>query len=126
MKTRDDILYDLFKEIGAPTHIKGYGYAMEAVRVALEHPDMLYRMTKPGGMYDTVAKKFDSTASRVERAIRHCTEISTLNCPIETLKRIFGNSIAYEKGKPTNAQFISQLREEVLAVERRNSMEEGA
>lgn len=126
MKTRDDILYDLFKEIGAPAHIKGYGYAMEAVRISLDRPELLYHMTSDDGMYATVASKFGTTAGRVERAIRHCIEVSFLSCPIEVIQRVFGNSIAYSKGKPTNKQFISQLREEVLVIEKHIMMGEGA
>ncbi|NLN14984.1 MAG: sporulation transcription factor Spo0A [Tissierellia bacterium] len=109
----------IIQEIGIPAHIKGYQYIREAINMVIEDMDYLGAVTKE--LYPAVAAKFNTTPSRVERAIRHAIEVAWNRGKIETLNKIFGYTVSNSKGKPTNSEFIAliadklRLEEEVAA-----------
>ncbi|MBQ2932707.1 MAG: sporulation transcription factor Spo0A [Clostridia bacterium] len=94
-------------EIGIPAHIKGYQYIRHAIMLVIENLDVINSITKT--LYPTVAEDFHTTASRVERAIRHAIEVAWDRGDTETLNSIFGYTIATSKGKPTNSEFIAMI-----------------
>lgn len=100
---------ELLKEIGIPSNIKGYNYVREAILWCLEREDKVIKITKE--LYPAVATVFGTTASRVERAIRHAVEVSFDRGNIEMLNKIFKHSISFNRGKPTNSEAISTLVE---------------
>jgi len=96
---------NIIHEIGIPAHIKGYHYLREAIMMVVEEVDLLGSVTKI--LYPRIAEKFDTTSSRVERAIRHAIEVAWSRNNIETIKKFFGYTINTERGKPTNSEFIA-------------------
>ena len=96
---------NIIHEIGIPAHIKGYHYLREAIMMVVEEVDLLGSVTKI--LYPRIADKFDTTSSRVERAIRHAIEVAWSRNNIETIKKFFGYTINTERGKPTNSEFIA-------------------
>ncbi len=97
----------IIHEIGVPAHIKGYQYLREAIRLAVEDMDVINTVTKV--LYPTVAKRFGTTPSRVERAIRHAIEVAWDRGDLETLQKYFGYTVSNAKGKPTNSEFIAMI-----------------
>ena len=97
----------MIHEVGVPAHIKGYSYLRLAIMLVLEDRQLIESITKL--LYPTVAKKFDTSASRVERAIRHAIEVAWTRGDTETLNGIFGFTINQAKGKPTNSEFIAMI-----------------
>ncbi len=97
----------IIHEIGVPAHIKGYQYLREAIRLAVEDMEVINAVTKV--LYPTVAKKFGTTPSRVERAIRHAIEVAWDRGDLETLQKYFGYTVSNAKGKPTNSEFIAMI-----------------
>ena len=97
----------IIHEIGVPAHIKGYQYLREAILIAVEDMDVINAVTKV--LYPEVAKRFGTTASRVERAIRHAIEVAWDRGDLETLQRYFGYTVNSAKGKPTNSEFIAMI-----------------
>ena len=102
---------DMIHEIGVPAHIKGYQYLREAIMMAVEDVDMLNSITKV--LYPTIAKKFQTTPSRVERAIRHAIEVAWSRGRMETLDAMFGYTVNTGKGKPTNSEFIALIADRI-------------
>lgn len=102
---------DLMHEVGVPAHIRGYDYIRNSILLSLENRNMLKAITKD--LYPTVAKNNNTTASRVERAIRHAIEVAWGRGDIDTLNSIFGFTVKSSKGKPTNGEFISMLTERI-------------
>ncbi len=98
---------NIIHEIGVPAHIKGYHYLREAILMVIEDMDLLGGITKE--LYPMIAEKFNTTPSRVERAIRHAIEVAWNRGRIETINKIFGYTIHDEKGKPTNGEFIAMI-----------------
>ena len=94
-------------EIGVPAHIKGYQYLREAILIAVDNMDVINAITKV--LYPQVAKTFQTTPSRVERAIRHAIEVAWDRGDLETLQRFFGYTVSNTKGKPTNSEFIALI-----------------
>lgn len=94
-------------EIGIPAHVKGYHYVRAAILLATEEPDTVNAVTKI--VYPTVAKQFGTSASRVERAIRHAIEVAWDRGNVDTLTSLFGYSINSNRGKPTNSEFIAMI-----------------
>ena len=94
-------------EIGVPAHIKGYQYLREAIMIAVEDMDVINAVTKV--LYPEVAKRFGTTASRVERAIRHAIEVAWDRGDIEVLNSYFGYTVNALRGKPTNSEFIAMI-----------------
>lgn len=109
---------DMIHEIGVPAHIKGYQYLREAIMMAVEDIDMLGSITKI--LYPTIAKKYQTTASRVERAIRHAIEVAWSRGKMETLDALFGYTINTGKGKPTNSEFIALIADKIRLLYRGN------
>ena len=101
----------LIHEIGVPAHIKGYQYLREAIAACVEDPSMLGSITKV--LYPTIAKRFQTTPSRVERAIRHAIEVAWSRGKMETLDAMFGYTIDTGKGKPTNSEFIALIADRI-------------
>ena len=101
------VVTDIIHEIGVPAHIKGYQYLREAIILTIKDMDMINAVTKV--LYPEVAKKFNTTPSRVERAIRHAIEVAWDRGDIETLQKFFGYTVSNIKGKPTNSEFIAMI-----------------
>lgn len=97
----------IIHEIGVPAHIKGYQYLREAIMIAVQDMDVINAVTKV--LYPEVAKRFGTTASRVERAIRHAIEVAWDRGDLETLQKYFGYTVSNAKGKPTNSEFIAMI-----------------
>lgn len=102
---------DMIHEIGVPAHIKGYQYLREAIMMSVEDTEMLNSITKI--LYPSIAKKFQTTPSRVERAIRHAIEVAWSRGKMETLDALFGYTINIGKGKPTNSEFIALIADKI-------------
>ena len=101
----------MIHEIGVPAHIKGYQYLREAIMMAVEDAAMISQVTKI--LYPTIAKRFQTTPSRVERAIRHAIEVAWSRGRTETLNALFGYTIDTSKGKPTNSEFIALIADKI-------------
>ena len=97
----------MLHELGIPSHIKGYQYLREAITVIFERPETIGGITKE--LYPELANKFDTTVSRVERAIRHAIEVSWNRGNIDLMEEIFGHSVDIDKAKPTNSEFVVTL-----------------
>lgn len=95
---------NILHELGVPSHIKGYQYIREGITVLYEHPEVIGGITKE--LYPDIAEKFDTTVSRVERAIRHAIEVSWNRGNWQLMEEIFGHSVDIDKAKPTNSEFI--------------------
>ena len=94
----------MLHELGMPSHIKGYQYIREAISMVYDNPEIVGGITKE--LYPTLAGKFDTTVSRVERAIRHAIEVSWNRGDWDLMEEIFGHSVDIDKAKPTNSEFI--------------------
>lgn len=92
-------------EIGVPAHVKGYQYLRDAIMLVVEEINYLGAVTKE--LYPTIAQKYDTTPSRVERAIRHAIELAWDRGDLDKINKFFGYTISGEKGKPTNSEFIA-------------------
>ena len=101
----------IIHEIGVPAHIKGYQYLREAIGLAVADMEIINAVTKV--LYPAVAKKFGTTASRVERAIRHAIEVAWDRGDLETLQKYFGYTVSNAKGKPTNSEFIAMIADRI-------------
>ena len=107
----------IIHEIGVPAHIKGYQYLREAIILAVNDIEVINAVTKV--LYPAVAKRFGTTPSRVERAIRHAIEVAWDRGDLETLQKYFGYTVSNAKGKPTNSEFIAMIADRLL-LERKN------
>ncbi|MDR2655720.1 MAG: sporulation transcription factor Spo0A [Oscillospiraceae bacterium] len=105
------LVTDIIHQIGVPAHIKGYHYLREAIILSVNDNDILNSVTKV--LYPTVAKRFDTTSSRVERAIRHAIEVAWDRGDIDTLNSYFGYTINGGRGKPTNSEFIAMIADKL-------------
>lgn len=94
----------ILHELGIPSHIKGYQYIREGISILYERPEVIGGITKE--LYPDIAKKFNTTVSRVERAIRHAIEVSWNRGDWDLMEEIFGHSVDIDKAKPTNSEFI--------------------
>lgn len=101
----------IIHEIGVPAHIKGYQYLRDAIMMSVEDMDMLNSITKI--LYPTIAKKYQTTSSRVERAIRHAIEVAWSRGKMDTIDELFGYTINTGKGKPTNSEFIALIADKI-------------
>ncbi len=102
---------NMLHEIGIPAHIKGYHYLRDAIMMAVEDMDVLNAITKV--LYPTVAKKYKTTSSRVERAIRHAIEVAWSRGKLDTIDELFGYTVSNGKGKPTNSEFIALIADTI-------------
>jgi len=106
-KSLESRVTEIIQEIGVPAHIKGYLYLREAITMVYYNIDVLGSITKI--LYPVIAKKFKTTSSRVERAIRHAIEVAWSRGNIDSISAIFSYTISYNKSKPTNSEFIAML-----------------
>ena len=107
----EDDVTQLLHEIGIPAHIKGYQYLRDAITISVEEKEMLVSVTKV--LYPAIAKKHNTTASRVERAIRHAIEVAWSRGQLEMIHEIFGYTVNSGKGKPTNSEFIALITDKI-------------
>ena len=110
---------NMLHEIGIPAHIKGYHYLRDAIIMAVNDMDVLNAITKI--LYPTVAKKYQTTSSRVERAIRHAIEVAWSRGKLDTLDQLFGYTVSTGKGKPTNSEFIALIADTIQLEYRHKS-----
>lgn len=103
----ETVIRALLLEMGAPDHLVGHPYTVQATLLAVQDRKYIDNITF--GLYPQLAAMFDTTASRVERAIRHLIEVIFTRCDYEIINRYFGNSIHPDKGKPTNSEFIARM-----------------
>ena len=101
----------IIHDVGVPAHIKGYQYLREAIIMSVNDTEMLNSITKI--LYPTIAKKYQTTSSRVERAIRHAIEVAWNRGRMDTIDELFGYTINAEKGKPTNSEFIALIADKI-------------
>ncbi len=106
---------ELIHEVGVPAHIRGYQFVREAIILAVKSRDYIDSITKM--LYPTLANQFDTTPSRVERAIRHAIEVAWNRGSIEVHNKVFGYTINSNKGKPTNAEFIAKIADKLVIEE---------
>lgn len=102
---------EIIHQIGVPAHIKGYHYLREAILLSVQDEEMIHSVTKR--LYPDVAKRFDTTASRVERAIRHAIEVAWDRGDVDTLNSYFGYTVHTGRGKPTNSEFIAMIADKL-------------
>ncbi len=107
----ETMVTSIIHEIGVPAHIKGYQYLREAIMIAVNDMDVINAITKV--LYPQVAKTFQTTPSRVERAIRHAIEVAWDRGDLDTLQRFFGYTVSNTKGKPTNSEFIALIADKL-------------
>ena len=108
----------LLHELGVPSHIKGYNYIREGITLIYNKPDLSSAITKE--LYPMIAKKYKTTSSRVERAIRHAIEVSWNRANWELMEEIFGYSVDIDKAKATNSEFIVTLADKLRLEYREN------
>jgi len=111
-KTLDEKITSVFLIIGIPAHIKGYQYLREAVRMVYFEPELINRITK--ALYPGIARRFATSASKVERAIRHAIEVAWTRGKIENINQIFGYNIYTKNDKPTNGEFIALVADKLI------------
>ena len=111
-KDMEEKITNLFISVGIPAHIKGYQFLREAIKLAMENPDVINSITKR--LYPTIAEKFDTSASKVERAIRHAIEVAWNRGKIENINSIFGLTVYSNNEKPTNGEFIALVADKML------------
>ena len=105
-------------EIGIPAHIKGYQYIRDGIIMTVREPEIINGVTKV--LYPAIAKKNGTTASRVERAIRHAIEVAWDRGDLETLQKYFGYTVSNAKGKPTNSEFIAMIADRLVLEQRKD------
>lgn len=102
---------EILHDIGVPAHIKGYNYLRDSIIMSIEHPEIINAVTKQ--LYPSVAKKYETTSSRVERAIRHAIEVAWDRGDVDVLNSYFGYTIHNGRGKPTNSEFIAMIADKL-------------
>lgn len=102
---------EILHQIGVPAHIKGYNYLRDSIFMSVENPDIINAVTKK--LYPSVAKKYETTSSRVERAIRHAIEVAWDRGDVDILNSYFGYTIHNDRGKPTNSEFIAMISDKL-------------
>ena len=109
----DEQITNLFLTIGIPAHIKGYQYLREAVRMVLEDHDVINRITKE--LYPGIARRFDTSASKVERAMRHAIEVAWTRGRVDSVNQMYGCKVFTREDKPTNGEFIALVSDKIAA-----------
>ena len=118
-RSLESLVTSIIHDIGVPAHIKGYQYLREAIIMTVEDMEVINAVTKI--LYPEVAKKFGTTASRVERAIRHAIEVAWDRGDLETLQKYFGYTVSNAKGKPTNSEFIAMIADRISLDQKRSA-----
>ena len=108
---------NMIHEIGVPAHIKGYQYLRDAIIMSVRDMEMLSSVTKV--LYPTIAKHYQTTPSRVERAIRHAIEVAWSRGKMDTIDELFGYTVSNGKGKPTNSEFIALISDRIRLENKR-------
>ena len=108
----EEKITNIFITVGIPAHIKGYQFLREAIKLAMENPDIINSITKK--LYPSIAERFDTSASKVERAIRHAIEVAWNRGKIENINNIFGLTVYSNNEKPTNGEFIALVADKML------------
>ena len=111
-KSVDERISTMFITMGIPAHIKGYTFLREAVKMVIGNPDIINRITKE--LYPGIARTYDTSASKVERAIRHAIEVAWTRGKIENINDIFGYNVYTRNDKPTNGEFIALIADKLM------------
>jgi len=111
-KTLDEEISTIFISIGIPPHIKGYAYLREGIKMAVSKPSIINRVTKE--LYPKIGEKFDTSASKVERAIRHAIEVAWNKGRIDAINSVFGSRVYIGNEKPTNSEFIALVADKLI------------
>ena len=101
----------IMRDVGVPAHIKGYQYMRDAVLLVIDDIELISSVTKR--LYPELAKSYNTTPIRVERAIRHAIEVAWTRGQVETIHELFGYTINTKKGKPTNSEFIAMIADKL-------------
>ena len=110
-KNLEALVTNIIHEVGVPAHIKGYQYIREAIMMVTNNIDVINQITKQ--LYPEIARKYETTPSRVERAIRHAIEVAWGRGQADTVESIFGYTVSASKGKPTNSEFIAMIADKL-------------
>lgn len=108
----DEKISNIFITVGIPAHIKGYQFLREAIKMAISEPEIINSITKK--LYPSIAEKFDTSSSKVERAIRHAIEVAWNRGKIENINSLFGVKVYSDNDKPTNGEFIALVADKML------------
>ena len=111
-KRMEERIANIFITVGIPAHIKGYQFLREAIKIVMEQPEIINSITKK--LYPSIAQRFDTTASKVERSIRHAIEVAWNKGKIENINGLFGLKIYANSEKPTNGEFIVLVADKML------------
>ena len=111
-KEIDEKITNIFITVGIPAHIKGYQFLREAIKMAIQEPEIINSITKR--LYPNIAEKFDTSSSKVERAIRHAIEVAWNRGKIENINSLFGVKVYSDNEKPTNGEFIALVADKML------------
>lgn len=111
-KEIEEKITNIFITVGIPAHIKGYQFLREAIKLSMENPDIINSITKK--LYPSIAEKFETSASKVERAIRHAIEVAWNRGKIENINSVFGLTVYSNNEKPTNGEFIALVADKML------------
>lgn len=122
-KSLDEKITAIFLSVGIPAHIKGYHYLREAIRMVYFNPELISKITKE--LYPGIAKRFNTTASKVERAIRHAIEVSWTRGKIENINKLFGFNVYGKNDKPTNGEFIALVADKLIIEDGRDTVTAG-
>src|SRR5699024_5491956 len=110
-KVLDTAITSMIKEIGVPAHIKGYAFLREGIQMVYSDVELLGSVTKI--LYPDIAKKYNTTQSRVERAIRHAIEVAWNRGNYDLISKTFGYTVHHLKSKPTNSEFIAMIADKI-------------
>lgn len=108
----EEKITNIFITVGIPAHIKGYQFLREAIKLAIANPEIINSITKK--LYPTIAQKYDTSSSKVERAIRHAIEVAWNRGKIENINNLFGIKVYSSNEKPTNGEFIALVADKML------------
>ena len=111
-KVLEEKITNIFITVGIPAHIKGYQFLREAIKMAIDNPDIINSITKR--LYPSIAERFETSASKVERAIRHAIEVAWNRGKIENINTLFGIRVYSNNEKPTNGEFIALVADKML------------
>lgn len=111
-KSLEEKISNIFISVGIPAHIKGYQFLREAIKMAIEKPEIVNSITKQ--LYPSIADRFDTSASKVERAIRHAIEVAWNKGKIDNINNLFGVKVYSPQDKPTNGEFIALVADKML------------
>ena len=119
--TTDDVELErlvtpVIHEVGMPAHIKGYQYVREAIVLTIKDESVIHEVTKV--LYPAVARRYHTTSTCVERAIRHAIEVAWERGDLDALQRVFGYTVSTSKGKPTNSEFIAMIADRLIMENR--------